>query len=107
MNLPSLDDAPTEHQRRCIERLLQTKDESNIIESLLAWKIHFRFQDELQHVHDTNSNNNNNRNSAAGPDVLGPLRLYNTFNNDDLNCLASLAEVELPAVSRWIDKSGE
>jgi hypothetical protein len=108
MNPSPTDYVPTEHQRRCIQRMLQTKDKRSIVERLLAWMIHFAFQDALQHVYVTNNNNHdNNGDPSSGPDVLGPLRLYNTFNNDDLDCLASLAEVPLPTIERWIDESGK
>ncbi|RYN82919.1 hypothetical protein AA0120_g9399 [Alternaria tenuissima] len=101
MDLPPANVTPSEHQRRCIERMLQTK-KFNIVHNLLAWKIHFAFPDALPYVHVTNSNES----LASGLDVFAPFRLYSTFNNDHRDCLASLADVPFHTVERWIRESG-
>ncbi|RYN19323.1 hypothetical protein AA0112_g11168 [Alternaria arborescens] len=100
MGLPPADATPTDHQRRCIERMLQTK-KLHIGQNLLAWKIHFAFPDALPYVHDLNSNES----LASGLDVFAPFRLYSTFNDDHRDCLASLADVPFHTVERWIRHS--
>jgi hypothetical protein len=96
------DATPSDHQRRCIERMLQTK-RFNIVQNLLAWKIHFAFPDALPYVHVMNGNES----PAPGLDVFAPFRLYSTFNNDHRDCLASLADVPFHTVERWIRESGK
>jgi hypothetical protein len=102
MDLPPANGAPSEHQRQCIERMLQTS-KFNIIQNLLAWKIHFTYRDALSYVHSMNSNEI----PAPGLDVFGPFRLYSTFDNDQRDCLASLADVPFQTVERWIRESGK
>lgn len=102
MNLSLANATPSEHQKRCIERMLQTK-KFNIVQNLLAWKIHFAFPDALPYVDITNSNES----LASGLDVFAPFRLYSTFNNDHRDCLASLADVPFHTVERWIRESGK
>jgi hypothetical protein len=102
MDLPPADATPSDHQRRCIERMLQTK-KLHIVQNLLAWKIHFAFPDALPYSH----NMNNNESLASGLDVFAPFRLYSTFNNDHRDCLASLADVPFHTVERWIRECGK
>lgn len=102
MDLPPDNAVPSEHQRRCIERMVQTK-KFNIAQNLLAWKIHFAYRDALPYVHNPDSNEI----PATGLDVFAPFRLYSTFNNDQRDCLASLADVPFRTVQRWIHETGK
>lgn len=79
--------------------MLQTK-KFNIVQNLLAWKIHFAFPEALPYVDITQSNES----LASGLDVFAPFRLYSTFKNDHRDCLASLAEVPFHTVERWIQE---
>jgi hypothetical protein len=78
-------------------------DKFDIIQNLLAWKIHFAFPDALPYHRSVNSNDI----AVAGLDVFAGFRLYDTFNNDQRDCLASLADVPFQAVGRWIRESGK
>jgi hypothetical protein len=82
--------------------MLQTK-KFNIVQNLLAWKIHFAFPDALPYVDSTNSNES----LASGLDIFAPFRLCSTFNNDHRDCLASLADIPFHTVDRWIRESGK
>jgi hypothetical protein len=103
------DGEPSDHQKKCIKRMLKgdpngkgvLRTKRNIIRGLLAWQIRFRFRDALQYVR------YNYKSLGNEEDLSASLRLYETLGNDDVSYLATLANVPLPTVARWIDEIGK